>query len=226
MAQFKAALGMTRDQADPPAPTKFEATSLKLSQTELLDTAFARSPRLKAMESDVQMAEAAITVATKSKVPDFSAGVMAEAKMTPTFVRPLATMTLPIWRDKIAAQIEGAQANKRAASARLTSEQIMLTVDFAMKTYDYGEVTRNLGLLENTLISKARQSLEIARAGYLSNQIDFFNLMDAQRTLLNFQIDEIEARMRREIILADISLNIAGIAPDGAPILHNNPNKN
>ena len=89
-------------------------------------------------------------------------------------------MSLPIWRDKIAAQIAAAQAGKRAAEARLTSGQIMVTVDFAMKTYDYREVTRDLALLQDKLIPKARKSLEIARAGYLAGQIDFFNLMDAR----------------------------------------------
>jgi outer membrane protein TolC len=128
-------------------------------------------------------------------------------------------MSLPIWRDKIAAQIAEAQANKGAAQARLTSEQIMVTVDFAMKSYNYREITRNLTLFENKLIPKARNSLEIARAGYLAGQIDFFNLIDAQRTLLNFQLEEVEMRTRREIILADLSLSIAGIAPEGAPIL-------
>jgi len=39
------------------------------------------------------------------------------------------------------------------------------------------------------------------------------------RTLLNFQLQEVEARTRREIVLADLSLSIAGIAPDGAPVL-------
>jgi hypothetical protein len=43
--------------------------------------------------------------------------------------------------------------------------------------------------------------------------------MDAQRTLLGFQLEEVEARTRREIILAGLSLSIAGIAPEGAPIL-------
>ncbi|MGZ4964427.1 MAG: TolC family protein [Limisphaerales bacterium] len=219
MAQFKAALGMTRDQQDPPAPTKFESTSLNLNGNELLDIAFARSPRLRAMEAEIRIAEASVAVAAKSKIPDFSLGVMAETKANPAFARPLATVTLPIWRDKIAAQIAGAQANKHAAEARLTAEQIMVTVDFAMKSYDYREVTRNLQLLHDTLISKARRSLEIARAGYLGGQIDFFNLIDAQRTLLNFQLEEAEARMRREITLAELSLNIAGITPEGAPTL-------
>jgi outer membrane protein TolC len=144
---------------------------------------------------------------------------MADAKASPTMFRPLAGMTLPIWRDKIAAQIAQAQATQRAAEARLDAEQIMVTVDFAMKSYDYREITRNLVLLQDKLIPKARQSLEIARAGYLSGQIDFFNLLDAERTLLDFQLQDVEARTRREIVLADLSLTIAGIAPQGAPLL-------
>lgn len=223
LAQFKGALGMTRDQADPPLPSGFETTPLNLNADDLLATAFARNPRLKAMEADVRMAEANIALAAKSKVPDFSLGLMADAKAAPTMFRPLAGMTLPIWRDKIAAQIAAAQANKRAAEARLTSEQITLTVDFAMKSYDYREVTRTLALLQNQLIPKAGKSLEIARSGYLSGQIEFFNLIDAERTLLGFQLSEVEARTRREIVLAELSLMIAGVPPTGAPVLASPP---
>jgi outer membrane protein TolC len=53
----------------------------------------------------------------------------------------------------------------------------------------------------------------------MSGQIDFFKLMDAERSLLDFQLEEVEARTRREIILADLSLSIAGITPEGAPIM-------
>ncbi len=223
-AQLKGALGLSHGQPDPPQPARFETTPLDLNGDALLDTAFARNPRLKTMEADVRMAEAAIALARKSKVPDFSLGLMADAKAAPTMFRPLAGMTLPIWRDKIAAQVAQAQANKRAAEARLTSEQIMVTVDFAMKSYDYREVTRNLALLQKQLIPKARESLEVAQAGYLSGRTDFFDLLDAERTLLNFQLEEVESRTRREIVLADLSLSIAGIAPEGAPVL--NPDSN
>ncbi|HWD93087.1 MAG TPA: TolC family protein [Verrucomicrobiae bacterium] len=217
-AQFKAALGLTREQPDPPQPVQFESTPLDLNGDALLDAAFARNPRLKAMEADVRLAEAQIGMARKSKVPDFSAGLQAEV-YTPPFYWPSASMTLPIWRDKIAAQIAAAQANKHAAEARLTAEQIGVTVDFAMKTYEYREATRTVSLLQNKLIPKAKSSLELTRAAYLSGQVNFFNLMDAQRTLFNFQLEEVEARTRREIALAEISLSIAGVAPEGAPIL-------
>ena len=218
MAQLKGALGLARGQPDPPMPARFETTALDLDGGILLDTAFARNPRLKAMESEVRLAESLIGLARTSKVPDFSAGLQAEV-YSPPFYWPQGSVSLPVWRDKIAAQIAAAQADKQAAEARLTAEQITVTVDFALKTYDYRQITRNLALLRDQLIPKAGKSLEIARAGYMSGQIDFFNLMDAERTLLGFQLEEVEARARREIILADLSLSIAGVTPKGAPIL-------
>jgi outer membrane protein TolC len=219
IAQFKAALGLARAQSDPPVPASLEATPLDLKADELLDTAFARNPRLKVMEADVRRAEAGIALARKSRLPDFSLGLEADVKQSPVMFRPLAEVTLPVWRDKIAAEIAQAQAARHAAAARLTAEQITLTAEFAMKTYDYRETTRNLALLQNQLIPKAGQSLQIARSGYLGGQIDFFNLMDTERMLLTFQLAEVEARARREIVLAELSLIIAGVPPAGAPLL-------
>jgi outer membrane protein, heavy metal efflux system len=128
-------------------------------------------------------------------------------------------MTLPIWRDKIAAQIAGAQSMKSAAMARLTAEQIMLAVDFAEKAFIYREANRNLQLLRNSLLSKARQSLEVSRSGYAAGKVEFINFIDAQRTLLEFQLQEVEARTRCELALAELSLLIVGVPPTGAPVL-------
>ena len=219
MAQLKGALGLTPGQPDPPAPSQFASTPLDLTGNKLLEIAFARNPRLKAMEADVRRAEAAITQARRENMPDTSVGLMADVYNAPTMYRPQLSVSLPIWRDKIAAEIAAAQAGKSAAEARLTAEQIKVTVDFAMRTYDYREVTRNLALLQNQLIPEAKQSLEIARAGYLAGTINFFNLIDAERTLLNFQLQEVQEKTRREIVLADLSLSIAGIASKDAPIL-------
>jgi outer membrane protein TolC len=219
IAQFKAALGFTRDQPDPPLPGQFEPTTLDLTPEQVLDTAFARNPQLKAMEAEVRQAQASLDLAYKAKVPDFSLGLMADVKASPVLYRPLATATLPLWRDKIAAEIAAAQAGKRAAQARLTAGQIALTVEFAGKSFDYREVTRNLSLLQDRLIPKAQQSLEIARSAYLSGKTDFFNLIDAERTLLEFRLSEIEARTQRELVLSDLSLLIAGVPPANAPLL-------
>ncbi|MEK7685150.1 MAG: TolC family protein [Verrucomicrobiota bacterium] len=219
LAQLKAALGLKAGESDPPWPARFETTPLDLTPDRLLATAFARNPRLKAMEAEVRLAEASIRLATKAKVPDFSAGIEADVRSYPVMVRPSLGVTLPIWRDKIAAEIAAAQAGQRAAESRLSAEQIALAVDLAEKSFMFREASRNLALVQEALLPKARQSLEVARASYLAGKTEFFNLIDAWRTLLDFQLTQVEAQTQRELALAELSLVIAGLPPAQAPIL-------
>ena len=221
IAQFKAALGLGGNDPAPPVPNHFESTPADFSCDQVLQSALAQNTRLKAMEADVRAAEASIILAQKARLPDFSLGFMADAKTSPTLYRlpgGPGTISLPIWRDKIAAQIAEAQANKRSAEARLSDGQIALAVDIAGRSYLYREATRNLLLLDNDLLPKSRQSLEVARSGYLSGQIDFFNLTDAERTLLGFQLDRVEASTQREIALAELTSIIQGMPPSDVPI--------
>jgi outer membrane protein, heavy metal efflux system len=215
-AQFKAALGLGAGAPTPPTPSRFESTPLDLTADKLFETALAQNTRLKAMAADVRAAEASLILARKGRLPDFTLGLMADAKMNPTLYRPLGTVSLPIWRDKIAAQMAEAQARKSSAGAQLSSEQIALAVDFVGKSFLYREATRNLTLLDEKLLPKARQSLELARSGYLGGQIDFFNLTDAQRTLLGFKLDKVETTAQREVVLAELSLIVQGMPPVNA----------
>ena len=219
VTQFKAALGLGAGDPTPPLPRSLQSSPLSTSGDQILATAMARNPRLKAMEADVRRAEAALVVARKTRLPDFALGVMADVKASPVMVRPLGGMTLPIWRDKIAAEIEGARDLQGASQARLSNERLTLTVEVAMKSYMYRESTRLVALLQNILLPKAKQSLEVARSGYSTGGTDFINLIDAQRTLLEFRLAEVEARIKRELALADLSLQIMGVPPSGAPVL-------
>lgn len=155
-----------------PVPHSFESTPLDLASEKLLASALARNPRLKAMEAEVRRADASLRLAYKARVPDFSLGIDADVKASPIMVRPQVGITLPIWRDKTAAQIAGAQADKQAAKARLSAEEIVLAVEFAEKSFLFREASRGLELLIVRLLPKARQSLEVARSGYVSGKID------------------------------------------------------
>ena len=219
LAQFKAALGLRADQPAPPLPKRFESTPLDVTRDQLWAAALALNPRLKGMEAEISSAEATIDLARKSRRPDSSLGLMADLKAAPAFFRPLGGVSLPVWRDKIAAQIAEAQAGKRAAEARLNAAQIALAVDLADKLYTYREATRNLALTRERLLPDARLSIEVARAGYLAGKTDFLNLLDAQRTLLSFQLGEVDAATQRELSLTELSLIIVGQPPAHAPIL-------
>jgi len=220
LENFKAALGLTPEQSDPPVPAHFEMSRENPDADELLRTAFERNPQLAAMADDVRAAEAGIAVAYKERVPDFNAGLSADV-YRPPFYWPQAGMTLPIWRDKIAAEIAQAQANELAAKSRLKAAQIDLTVSFAEKSFAYRETSRNLALIEDELEPKARQSLETVRAGYRAGTMDFSSLTDAERMLLDLKLAAAEARTEKEIALAELSIMVAGVPPPGAPILSN-----
>ena len=215
LAQFKAALGLRADEPAPPIPQRFESTPLDLTSDKALEAALARNTQLKGMEADVRAAEASITLAYKARMPDASLGLMADVKMNPTLYRPWGTVSIPLWRDKLAAEVAQAQANKRAGEARLSAEQIALAVAVAERAFLYRAASRNLELLQNQLLPRQRQSLEVARSGYVAGQIDFFNLADVEQTLLRFGLDEVEARSQRELALAELSLIVQGMPPSG-----------
>jgi outer membrane protein TolC len=213
LAQWKAALGLGPNEPAPPVPAQFESTPLDVPADKWLEQALAENTRLKAMAADVHAAEAAIRLAYKARMPDTSVGFMADVKMNPVLYRPWGTVSIPLWRDKLAAQVAEAQANKQAGEARLTGEQISLAVDVAERAFVYRETTRNLDLLQRVLLPKQRQSLEVARSAYLAAQADFLNLAEAEQTLLRFNLDEVEARTQRELSLAELSLIMQGMPP-------------
>jgi outer membrane protein TolC len=213
LAQWKAALGIEPNAPAPPVPAQFESTPLDVPADKWLEEALAENTRLKAMAADVRSAEAAIQLAYKARIPDTSVGFMADVKLNPVLYRPWGTVSIPLWRDKLAAQVAEAQANKRAGEARLTEQQISLAVDVAERAFVYRQTTRNLSLLQRVLVPKQRQSLEAARSAYLAAQVDFLNLAEAEQTLLRFNLDEVEARTQRELSLAELSLIMQGMPP-------------
>lgn len=217
-AELKSSLGLGSKDADPPSPKGFEPATLDLTSEKLLVSAMEHSPRLKALEAEVHAAEAAITMAYKGRNPDIGIGLMADARTSPVLYRPVANVSLPIWRDKIAAEIAQGQAAKMAAEARLSSEQIAIVVEFAQRSVAYREATRNLEVLQQELLPKQRESLEVARSGYLAGQIDFFNLTDAEQTLLRFALAEVDAREQQELALTELSLLTLGVRPGNVPM--------
>lgn len=219
LAEFKAALGLQRHDPEPPLPQVFEPSLSEPDPEAIWASAVRRNPALRAMEVGVRRAEASLDLARKTGVPDFTIGFEADVKASPVFYRPAASMTLPIWRDKIAAAIAEAEAGKRAAEARLSTEQIELATDLAALLYSYRESVRTIDLLAARLVPKARQSLDVARAGYVTGRSGFLDLIDAEQSLLAFELSLIESRTQRELALSALSLLIAGEAPAGAPVL-------
>lgn len=222
-AEFRAALGHDPADASVPLPAGFEAGPPPPPADQVLAIAASRNPALRRMEADVRRGEAMLDLARTSRVPDFGVGLEADLKASPVMWRPTASVTLPIWRDKIAAEIAAAQAEKQSAQARLSAEQIALAAELASMLYMYREAGRNARLFGAALLPRARQSLEAARSGYAAGRSTFLDLISAQRQLLEFRLAAVEARAQQELAIASISLLVSGSAPAGAPLLPPEP---
>jgi outer membrane protein TolC len=217
MADLKAALGLGGNQADPPAPATFDASVHPMNSEDIFDLALKRNPVIGKMTAEVKRAQSLMELARKTGVPDFSAGVEVDVKGSPLMWTPSLGLTLPLWRDKIAAEIAGARAGEKAAEARLTAEQVQLGAEMASMLYMFRESERDLSLLEDRLIPLGQQALAASRAGYANGKSGFGDVLDSTRQLLGFDLSAIEARTKRELALAAISLLIADTAPDGRP---------
>jgi outer membrane protein TolC len=216
LAQFKAALGLRADRPDPPVPAEAAFVETKLSDDEWLALALKQNPRLQEMAAEIQVADAALRVADREKAPDFSAGGEVDVKASPVVWNPQLSMTLPVWRDKLAAELAAARAARRGAQARLTAEQIDVAVDFTEQAYLIREADRKLTLVRERLLPRARESLTVARAAYQSGQLDFLNVIEAERALLDFQLEEIAGQTQRELARQELTVLIAGVRPEPA----------
>jgi cobalt-zinc-cadmium efflux system outer membrane protein len=63
---------------------------------------------------------------------------------------------------------------------------------------------RSLALYQDSLLPKAKQSLDAAAAGYRAGQIDFLTFLDAERTLLAFRVEEQRALRDRGVAAAQL----------------------
>jgi outer membrane protein TolC len=217
ISRMRAALGLQPDQALPDLSVKLEPTPADLTEESLLAIAFERNPRLKEVRGEVMQAVALFGLARKSTVPDFSFGVSTDVKASPEPWMPMAGVTLPIWRDKIAAEIAQGRAGVGAARARLSAEELDLAVRFAETAFNWREADRNAKLYGDALLPKGQGSLESARAGYAAGNASFLDVLEAERDLLDIHENEAVAVGQREIALSELSLMVLGVWPEGVP---------
>jgi outer membrane protein TolC len=225
-ARLRAALGVGPEQPLPAFALRLEPLPADFTEQSLLETAFARNPRLGEMRSEVQQAMALFQLARKNTVPDYSFGLGVSGGMSPVAVSPSFGITLPIWRDKIAAEIAASQGRLSAAKARLSAEELDLAVRFAETAYAWREADRAVNLYSRRLLPKAREALDASRAGYAAGVVNlgFLDLQDAARTLLEYHLNQAEAVGQREMVLAEMSLIILGRWPqDVAALLPEQP---
>jgi len=218
-ARFKAALGFAREAPDPPWPTHFTPDTAPLPDDDAFwAEAAAANPRLGEMRAMVEMTVAQIAIAEQARTPDFAAGLMADLKMNPILWRPVAALSLPVWRQKIADEVAAAEARRDASVARLQAGELAVAADLARMTAMVREADRTVAYLDHTALPNLQQSLASVAAAYATDRAGFAAVPEAQEMILALEVERVAALRDREDTLADLALLIAGRTPPGAPL--------
>ncbi len=199
-------------------PWDVDIAQLTVSLEDLYEKAKEVSPDLSILKYKIERDKAAYKLAKKQYFPDFTFG------LNYTFINdmPSDVMSSPIGesRDSYTGTLSMnvpifqkrkhdagvREANARLKSSKMAYKNMENVTLFEVKDFHFKVQTteRLVKLYRDSIIPLAKQSLKAAESGYQAGQVDFLNLIDSQRVLLDFNLAFYRA-------VADFGTNIAGL---------------
>jgi len=197
VARLNAALN--RKSSEPlPWPTREEGKTIEIDRELVKELLLARNPELQAQNFEIESARSRIELAKKRFYPDIGVGVDwiqtdgAIAAGTPDSGKDPVMLTfslnLPVWRQSYKAAEIQARAIARKIRLEKTQMENTLIAKVERILYDYEDSKRKQRLYGDILVPKAKELIEASESAYQGGNIDFLSLIDAQRTLLNFEL--------------------------------------
>ncbi|MGA2692879.1 MAG: TolC family protein [Opitutaceae bacterium] len=222
-ARFKSALGLRPTDSDPAWPVATLAPTRLPDRDQLWQRACEMNPELGRMRTMIEMAVDGVGVARKAGSPDFTVGTMVDLRTNPTLVRPLGTLNLPIWREKIAAILAAAEARRDASLARYSAAELNLAAAFAQALYRVRESDRRIAYIDGEGLPYLERSLATAEAAYQSGTANPGMIPETQVMALGMRLERVGALRDREAAVVDLTLLTSDVAPLGSPMPESEP---
>lgn len=219
-ARFKSALGLRRGEPDPHWPQAAFSAGAEAGADALWERVLTDNPRLAVFHALAQAALAQVDVAGREGNPDFAAGLMVDVKPNPLMFRPEFAMSLPVWRDKIAAVLAAAQAGSLAAQASLREAELELAAEFAQVLAALRRSERQLDYLQTHALPNAERALLSADVDYRSGSGDFGTLVALRLVQLQLREERAAAERDHALGLAELSMLGALSLPDDGLVIN------
>lgn len=203
-------------EAPLPEPANVAWRSPAFEDAEVLEALRRYNPELKALDHAVEKESAAVELARTDFYPEFTLGLewvqtgealnraMPESGKDPIIAS--VSVNLPIWFGKYRAGVEEAALRREAARQARRDRENTLAADLKMALYAYRDAERKIDLYKNGLVLKARQTFEVSLKDLEVGLASFLEVMDAQRSLLEFQLAYERALVDRAQRLAEIEM--------------------
>jgi len=212
-ARLNATLNRAPD-AELPTPESIPEGESLPPEPELRNILAQKNPSLKRLDALTEKADKAVDLSEKQYFPDVSLGVsyvdtgsavmsgLDESGKDPLMA--MVSINLPIWQSKYDADKHAAIKRREAAEQQHWNTRRRLESQLSQAVFKYKDAERKIDLYRDTLIPKAEQELNVSRQAFESGDADFLNLIDAERSLLQFKLSYEQARAERERQIAKI----------------------
>jgi outer membrane protein TolC len=203
-----------------PLPAVIEVAEIPVELDTLLAWGLSHNPDLKSLEHIIEKETAARSLASKAALPSFQLAVdyidvgAAVVPDVPDSGKDAWTasvqLNLPIWFGANKARKQEADAQIIKARYDRTDAENRFRALVEMVAFSYGDALRKAKLYRDGLLPKAEQSLNASYTAYQAGKLDFLNVMDAQRLLLELQLQFERSRSDLAIRGAELEM-ITGV---------------
>jgi len=197
-------------------PRRTKKETVAFTQDEVLAWLKENNPELRAVDFLAAKERWNIDLAKKKHYPDMTfsletidTGEAAMAGVEDSGKDPVIAMlsiNIPLWLKKYRAEERQARARYRALLLERTEQENRLAADVKLALYKYRDAERKIDLYKNTLSPKAEQSLRVNIQTYKTGKGTFLDVIDAARTILDFQLACERAFADRSQRLAELEM--------------------
>jgi len=222
MAQLNAVLNRPVN-TEIPWPEKIQLQKVDFTDEQILAQLVEKNPELKSLSFDIDRKKHGIELAKKDFFPDITLGVSLIDTENSTVSSPrdngkdpivtMVSINVPIWWEKYEAALRQAKANYSSAIQQRQQKINSLSSMMKMTLYRFKDAQRKIDLYRDILLPKATESFKATEAGFRAGSVNFSDLVDSQRVLLQFQLAYERARVDYAQNLAKIEMLIGQQIP-------------
>jgi len=217
VARLNAALNRPAE-ARLPWPREEPQQPVELNRDGLMAMLRGRNPELQAMNFDIERLNSEVAVAKRNFYPDIGIGADWMAMPMPEGgseqdVMVGIELNLPIWRHSYRAGELQARAMARRARYERKDLENSLVARTERALYEFENSGREVQLYRDVLVPRAQELVGASEAAYMAGTIDFLRLIDAQQTLLRFQLARERSRADQQQKLAELEMLVGADLP-------------
>ena len=204
-ARLNAVLGRTAT-APVAVPDSLPMAALDLDEEMLKGRLQAVNPTLQMRQVQVRAQSLGIELVGKQFYPDLTVSLdyihIGDRGANPLMA--MATINLPLWRSSYEAGERAAKLSYQAAVQGVADEENRLAAELELALYKQRDAQSRSALYRDSLLPKAEQVLNVTQRAFAADRSDFLAVIDAQRTLLEFQLAYERAQTDQALHWAEI----------------------